>query len=493
MNAYSNIAKIDWSKPPFGDDGERVEPPVVHSGDASARFQIDENIFAELNSEAANALRAMVRGSNVFLTGGAGTGKSYVLRTYIREARRNGVNIVVAAPTGIAANNLGDGATTIHRAFGIPLADCYYKTENGYEASGRDGVRELRPSRAILNADVVVVDEISMCRLDLFSALVWLLGRNRGRTQLIVCGDFYQLPPVVRPKDVSVLRQLYPSFREGFAFETEAWDECEFETHVLRKPMRQLDDTLVENLELARHGISSCLRYFNKRACLEPTVAGDALIGRNGMEVIHLVPTNREADEINNRRMNDLCSPMRIYRASEYGRVGKADKPAPEILFLKPGMRVMTVANHIDNAYSNGSLGTVVDFDVAHPDANVLFDGTADIRKPRLANVAQHRWEVTKPKVVAYDDGSTRVVSEKIGEYSQLPLRHAYAITIHKSQGQTLDEVRISPRCFAPGQAYVALSRLTNLDGLYLDAPIPESALFSSNNVRDFYKRIGVE
>lgn len=492
-SVYSSIGATDcdWSEPPFMDDDEYVDPSLVQSNNAAGKFNVDENIFRDLNSDASAALRAMVNGDNVFLTGGAGTGKSHALRTYIREARGNGVNIIVAAPTGIAANNLGDGAAAIHRAFGIPVADCYFEGEHGYEAPTRGEGKRLRPSKAILDADVVVIDEISMCRIDLFSALVWLLKRGGRDTQLIVCGDFYQLPPVMRTRDVPILRQFYSGFVEGFAFESEAWDECGFRTCVLRQPMRQVNGELAENLELARHGVLSCLKYFNKRAASN---RNENALGRGSGEVIHLVPTNREADDINQRRMNGLCSPQRIYTASIYGRVGEGDKPVPETLFVKLGMRVMTVANHVGGSYNNGSLGTVVDFSLSNSEAvSVLFDKTGEKRSPKRVSVVHHRWEVTEPKVIQKENGGSRVVGERIGEYTQLPLRPAYAITIHKSQGQTFDKVRISPRCFAPGQAYVALSRLTSLDGLYLDTPIPKKSLFSSDNVRNFYKRIGVE
>lgn len=448
---------------------------------------------AELTTDQRRALDALASGTDTFLTGGGGVGKSYVLKAFLTACENAGANVIATASTGIAAVALGHGAQTLNRAFALGFATAYglpTVSVAGYDVLPKDrycayadkarggGLRPLFDVGTLEVADVVVIDEISMCRIDTFSAVMHSIRKSekrwKRRIQVVVSGDFLQLPPVVKKEDRPLLSALYPTFSEGWCFESDEWSRRSFATVVMKEPIRQSDPTLVRELDRARWGKASCLPYFTE--CVGTKAASDAII---------LVPTNAKANAINAARFEALSGAMREYDAVTRGDVKPSEKGAPDVLYVKLGMRVMATFNSLNiEEYQNGSIGTVCDFD--ENGVTVLFDGSD---KPVLMH--EHTWETTRQTIETLPDGRRQFKQEILGTFSQIPLKPAYAITIHKSQGQTYDELVVHPDCFAEGQLYVALSRARGKDGLHIAGDIPRTALMVSETVKAFYKSLG--
>ena len=397
------------------------------------------------------ALHAMNAGRNVFLSGEAGTGKSFVLRTFLEQTDRN---VVVCAPTGIAAINVG--GTTLHRAFKVPMDPIGPEKEP-------QTVQEV-----IEKAQTIVIDEISMCRFDVFEFVAKSIRKAekkaKHKKQLIVVGDFLQLPPVVTDKDRKALDFLWgdDAVRDGFAFQAPMWQDFDFVTVVLDEVMRQKGDSdFVTKLNDVRRGRVDALDWFNANAAAK-------------QPGICLCATNKEAERINSTEIEKLKGRARIYRADSQGNVSDTDKPVADFLKIKPGMRVMSVINAKTGEFQNGTLGTVKTAELGvvlvHWDNGVT------------AEVEPYTWDIFDYKV----DGK-EVKKVTIGSFRQMPLKPAYAITIHKSQGQTYDSVNVYPNCFADGQLYVALSRCKTIEHLHLVKKIKPEWLRTSGDVLAFY------
>lgn len=409
------------------------------------------------------ALSDLMAGRNVFLSGDAGTGKSLLLRHFIAKAKAAGRNVIACAPTGIAALNLPDGST-VHRAFKLKFRPVYRKADF------------TKPTKAVAAADVIVIDEISMCRIDLFHHVcktIRAAEKGRGRpVQVVAVGDFLQLPPVVRGEERTLLEAEFPGMRDGFAFEdAESWGGFGFVPHVLTEVKRQSGDgenaKFKEMLTRARHADPSCIEYFNGR------------VGADVGQSIRIVPTNNKASVYNDKKVTSLKARSHEYRASSSGDVKASDKAADDVLSLAPGARVICLVNDQLGAYQNGSMGEVRKCGKNWVD--VLLDDTGE-----LVRIERHEWEMLAPA----DDGKGGVRFDVVGRFNQIPLKLAYAITIHKSQGQTMKRVTVDPAAFAPGQLYVALSRCESIGGLSLTHPIREGALMSSEAAAEFYAGI---
>ncbi|MBR1939296.1 AAA family ATPase [Candidatus Saccharibacteria bacterium] len=402
------------------------------------------------------ALDAMLNGQNVFLTGDAGTGKSYVLQEFLKKVGKR-KNVICCAPTGIAALRLKNGST-IHRAFRLPFLQAY------------DYHKHAHPTDEILNADVIVIDEISMCRVDLFDYIAEIIFEANDKTgyerQVIVVGDFFQLPPVLRADEREVLRYKYPEIQAGFCFAGVNWQRFDFMPFVLTEVIRQAEPEYVAMLNSARVGKRECLGYFNERAITNGQIPHDAIC---------LVPTNAKAAAINKMRLAELGGEAAIFAARTDGTVNAGDKCAEDELILKPDARVIALCN--DQDYKNGQIGTVRR--IYKDYVNVRWDNG------RTSDVEMHDWNIMRPQW----DGEV-IKHEIVGTFTQLPLRLAYAITIHKSQGQTYARANVDPLCFGVGQLYVALSRCETIEGLSLMRRAYPSALRSSAEVADFYANL---
>ena len=415
--------------------------------------------FNGLTSGQQQAFDLAKEGHNIFLTGLGGTGKSFVLNKIIEWAMEAGKNTVVCAPTGIAALNVG--GSTIHRVLGIRPG-----------VTLKAGTVPWIPKESPLPAcDLMIVDEISMCRLDLFDYLSASLRRaaimrkevGKKPSQLIVVGDFCQLPPVVTKEERPLLEQKYHrEIGAGYPFAGDEWDSWDFARVELVEAIRQRDAEFVAALNACRVGDTSGLRWIEEHAAPQEPRDGITLCGRNN-----------EAERENKRRLDALASPSFTYYGEKSGEVEPGDLPTSTMLELKAGARVMVLVNFSEDTCMNGSLGTVSSCE--EDSVSVLFDTGKEIK------LEPYRWEITKP---IFEDGKTKLST--VGTFTQIPLKLAYAITIHKSQGQTFDAVSIHPECWDPGQLYTALSRVSDITGLHLKYRCQDSFLVTSPDVIRF-------
>lgn len=317
----------------------------------------------------------------------------------------------------------------------------------------------------------MIVDEISMCRMDLFDYLSSVLFKaarirekeGKPRCQLVVVGDFCQLPPVVQKSERPILEQKY-GFDVGgaYAFMGKYWNKWTFKSVELTEAIRQRDSDFVAALNACRVGDTRGVHWITEHSSKHPIDNAIVLCGRN-----------TKAESENNKRLGMLDALSTTYIGEKTGEVEEKDMPTAERLTLKPGARVMSLINDREDTYMNGTLGTVIK--CKKDGVAVMFDGG------RTELVPLHTWNVTKPTIV---DGKTK--SETIGTYTQVPLKLAWAITIHKSQGQTFDSATLFPECWDYGQLYTALSRLTKVENLFIAEPVNDSYLKTSPDVIKF-------
>lgn len=429
-----------------------------------------------LTDEQEAALEAMCSGRNVFLTGEAGTGKSLVLERFIKQCRKERREVLAMAPTGIAALNL-PGGTTIHRTLGIPPTFCDPNEPLGL------------PRKVLRQAEVIVIDEISMCRIDLFERVVRMIlsaQSSSGTKQVILVGDFFQLPPVVTNRDLEAMMAFYPGNPEGYCFKSNFWNGLALEPHVLTKVQRTAERDYLRALNAARRGDASCVEYFNARAVARREKAPE--------EALWLCVRNATADRINEERLGRLPGRERVFKAAVSGTIGGGDKPTNDELSLKVGARVMSVLNDpsAKRRYLNGSLGTVVGFE--DDEVQVLFD---EADEP--VAIGAHKWQVNKAVVGEQDDPETgervkRISLEEVGSFRQVPLRLAWAMTIHKAQGQTITgPVAVETHVFAAGQLYVGISRSTRIEDLTIYPKMEAREVHARRDVLEFYDRISAE
>lgn len=401
---------------------------------------------------------------NILLVGGAGTGKSYILRQYAE----NHPNVILCAPTGIAAVNIG--GATMHSVFGIPRDSI----------GARISKKQDNAVRLLAAADAVLIDEISMCRSDVFSFAMRVLKkaekRKGSRIRVIVAGDFAQLPPVVTAEDTKRMKKagLDPS---GFAFTAPEWAACHFKTIELDEIRRQSDEDFIRALNEIRVGRPAGLDYFANMVdtALSPNTDGaEERLVRDIMttHAIYICGTNIEAQRVNDACINARDTPAAGYTAKVSGRV--MILPADRVVMFKLGERVIfTVNDVIHNQYQNGTMGTVCACFSDH--VLVQIDGG-----PAL-NVYPHTWTL-----YSYKSSGGKLIKSEAGTECQIPLKAAYAITVHKAQGKTVDAAIVSPRTFAPGQLYVALSRVRTPEGLRLTEPLTADMLITSDEAQKF-------
>ena len=435
----------------------------------------DEKKDILLNGEQEAALKLMMSGVNVFLTGEAGTGKSTLVREFIRRCGRE---CIVLAPTGIAALNAG--GTTIHSQLLLrpgllnPLA--------------LDPLTDGNRCRVLRAAKTIVVDEISMVRSDLFCAMDARLreiasGENRSRPfggrQMILVGDFMQLPPVTGIAE----EEKFIDERMGgpFAFQTDLWVAAMFRTVFLRTTHRQSGDALFRNvLGNLRHGNFEAAAKVLNTHCV-----GEKSFSR---PPVCLCTTNRDAKAVNDAARKYVKGRSRTFVAQISGKFPESEFPAEPSLDLAVGTRVMVLCNQRNEGVLecvNGDMGTVVDLGADEEDeVGVRLDSG------KRVTIAPHTWEKCVYEYV--DDPKTKSPVMRqvvVGSFEQLPLRLAYAITIHKSQGLSLDcvSLRLGRGCFDHGQLYTALSRCRTLAGLQIDRRLRPEDLIVDDAVVKFH------
>ena len=380
------------------------------------------------------ALEVMLTGESVLLTGSAGAGKTYVLNQFIRISRSNGKHVSVTATTGLAATHLG--GTTVHSWSGIGVND---ELPQGFAEHLSKSRREI-----IEKTDILIIDEISMLhdfRLDMIDTVCRLVRSKDepfGGIQLIMSGDFFQLPPINRGD----------ARAGGFVVNSKVWQELDPAICYLEDQYRQDDEVLLDILDsirsgtLKRHHAEKLLKRVD-----EQPLEGELLTE------LHTV--NVDVDSLNDKKLDELEGDEIFYTQTTTGSHNYVENLqrsvlAPGVLRIKKGALVMAVKNSPDRKYVNGSLGTVIDFESGTDYPIVQF------KNGKTVTMMPNTWELR--------DGD-----KKRASISQIPLRLAWAITVHKSQGMTLDGARIDLRkAFVEGMGYVALSRVKNLRNLYL-------------------------
>jgi ATP-dependent exoDNAse (exonuclease V) alpha subunit len=397
---------------------------------------------------------------NVFLTGPGGTGKSYTLDYIYGGIQKDGGCVRVCASTGVAALNVG--GCTVHSLLGTGIANRVKEARK--RAASAETVE--RAYWRLAGVDVIVVDEVSMLSGDYVDMMDWWLRRVLdssdlfGGKQVVFVGDFLQLPPV--EKDVV--------FDRRFAFQADAWQAAKVETVELVRSYRQSDQRMVDALNRVRYG------EFD--AGVEEVFG--PCVGRQLEDPTRLCATNAEARNVNLRSLLRLPGREHHYRAAVDGRGKHADENAKritqwviaeEFLQLKVGAPVIMLVNDRDAGYVNGSRATVVECGASCIKVRLERDDWE-------LEVGRHTWEL--------EDGNGRVLAT----FRQFPMKLAWAMTVHKSQGMSLDRVAFDPRgTFERGQAYVALSRARSLEGLSLASPLEPRLVFAHPEIVEFYRR----
>lgn len=416
---------------------------------------------------------------NIFLTGKAGTGKTTFLRRLQQETCKR---MIVVAPTGVAAINAG--GVTIHSFF--QLAPGLFLP--GQTIGGREQQSKYSFSKHKVNIlrslDLLVIDEVSMVRCDLLDAIDEVLRRYQNRhmpfggVQLLLIGDLQQLAPVAKEDEWQLLRNA--GYRTPYFFGSLALNQTNYTTIELTKVFRQSDQTFIDMLNQVRDNRMDArtLEILNSRykPNFKPKEEG----------FITLTTHNHQAQDINRMQLLMLPTPMMTYSAQVHGEFPELSYPTDAQLELKIGAQVMFCKNDPGKAYYNGKIGRVVKCDNERVwvkcDPDSLDAGDEDEEK--ILEVTPQEWTNTKYKT----DPKTGEISEEVaGTFTQIPLKTAWAITIHKSQGLTFDRAIINAgQAFSPGQVYVALSRCRTLEGLVLSTPIPPGVITVDPQVMQF-------
>lgn len=402
---------------------------------------------------------------NIFVTGRAGTGKSTLLNHLAEQTSKQ---LVISAPTGVAALNVG--GQTIHSLFQLPI---------GVIADAEiDQSREL--IKLLSTIDTLVIDEVSMVNADLLDAIDRSLrqARNRrdeafGGVQLVLFGDPYQLAPV--PGEGDERAYFEDHYRSMWFFDARVWNETDLTIYELNTIHRQHEDDFKRMLTAVRHGqVTAEIAERLNEVGARPAPSDGA---------ITLATTNSTVTRINSTELGRLPGRVLTARAEINGEFGGRAYPADENLELKVGARVMFLRNDTGNdagqRWVNGSVGTVVKIATT---VHVELDGERHEVRPTV-------WEKFK---YSYSPLTKALRRDVVAEFTQFPLRLAWAVTIHKSQGKTYDRaiVDLGQRSFAPGQTYVALSRISDLDGLHLTRPLRPSDIIVDENVVRFMSRV---
>jgi len=421
----------------------------------------------EVNEEFQKALNlAENSDKNIFITGKAGTGKSTFLN-YFRETTKK--QIAVLAPTGVAAVNIK--GQTIHSFFNFKPDITIHK------------VKEIKPknTRLYKKIQTIVIDEISMVRADLLDCVdifLKLHGKKKnkpfGGIQMVFIGDLYQLPPVVTSKEKDIFKEFY---KTPYFFDANVFKDCEFEFVELEKVYRQSDTAFLEILNSIRNNTvtDEALENLNKRVKPDFVPEEDEFY-------IYLTTTNKMAEKINHEKLSKLRSKEFKYYGFIDGEFNESELPTASELTIKIDSQVMLLNNDSKGRWINGDIGRVIDIETKRTEPDIII---VELTNGEVIEVTPFTWEMYE---FYYDSKKKKILTEVVGQFTQYPLKLAWAITIHKSQGLTFDKViiDIGRGTFSHGQLYVALSRCRSLDGLVLKKPVDKKHILLDRRIVRF-------
>lgn len=420
----------------------------------------------ELNDKFLQALELMENSDkNIFITGRAGTGKSTLLDYFKKTTKKK---IVVLAPTGVAALNVG--GQTIHSFFG-------FQPDINPSMISRNFASNKKIYKIL---DSIVIDEISMVRADLLDCIDLFLRLNGkeknkpfGGVQVIFIGDLYQLPPVVRGKEKEIFREHYKS---QYFFDAKVFSKIGIEFVELDKIYRQKDEKFIELLNAVRNRSvrDEDIEEINKRLNTEFEPPLDRFY-------INLTTTNDLSSQINEKELLKLDGKTFIFEGKIRGKFDIKSIPTEINLKLKVGAQVMLLNNDSAHRWVNGTIGKILDIKKEGKD-EIIFLELSDGNKVK---VGKFTWDIYK---IYYNKDTKLLDSDTIGSFTQYPIRLAWAVTIHKGQGKTFDNViiDIGKGAFTHGQVYVALSRCTSLEGIVLRKPIKKNHIFMDWRIVNF-------
>jgi len=412
---------------------------------------------------------------SLFLTGKAGTGKTTFLNDFVKKTKKKHI---VVAPTGIAAINAG--GVTIHSMFGLPLRTFLPTTER-IDQNMANNIADLMVHfkyrkdklKLLREIEIIVIDEASMLRADVLDMMDFSLRHVRrnqqkfGGVQILFIGDLYQLPPVVR--DEYVLSKYYSS---PFFFHAKALEEVKLITIELTKVYRQTDETFLDILNAIRNGIAEDIDFELLNSRYQPD------FDSKDEAYVYLCSHNKMADDINQKKLKELGGRSHLYNADVVGEFKETQYPNDEVLELKIGAQIMFIRNDTssDKKYYNGKLAQISYLD--EDEISVILDGSEEEITLKAETWEQKRYSLDEDK---------NIKEEVLGSFKQFPIRLAWAVTIHKSQGLTFDRLIIDAgKSFASGQVYVALSRCRTLEGIILKSKITPEVIFSDKRVSKF-------
>ena len=417
---------------------------------------------------------------SLFLTGKAGTGKSTFLRYVAQHTKKK---YVILAPTGIAAINAG--GQTLHSFFKLPFHpllpnDSRYNIRNIRKTLKYSG----DTTKLLRELELIIIDEISMVRADIIDFIDKVLRiycRNMrvpfGGKQLLLVGDIFQLEPVIKEDEWRLMQPFYAS---AYFFSAKVWQEMELVSIELRKVYRQSDARFIGLLDRIRQNQTTAedLRAINERLDASPKKGK-----KEGALAITLATRRDTVDYINDQKLKELEGRSSVFQGVIKGEFPETSLPAPMELEVKPGAQVIFIKNDKEKRWVNGTLGVVIYIDEGEGIITVVDEDGHEY------DVEREVWENMR---YTFNEKEQKIEEELLGTFVQFPLRLAWAITVHKSQGLTFRQVKIDfsgGGAFAGGQTYVALSRCTSLEGITLTEPIRQSDIFVRAEVVSFAQR----